>query len=94
METVEIERDGRIAWVFLNRPEKRNAMNPKLHFEMNLVLDELEADTSVGCVVLSGRGGAFSAGQDLKEFFRDLSGDLVAQKKAQRAANDSNRRSL
>jgi len=88
METVEIERDGRIAWVFLNRPEKRNAMNPKLHFEMNLVLDELEADTSVGCVVLSGRGGAFSAGQDLKEFFRDLSGDLVAQKKAQRAAND------
>lgn len=88
MKTVEIEREGRIAWVFLNRPAKKNAMNPALHFEMTEVLEALEADPEVGCVVLSGRGGAFSAGQDLKEFFRDLADDPVAQKKAQRAANE------
>ncbi|WP_163851748.1 p-hydroxycinnamoyl CoA hydratase/lyase [Pseudooceanicola aestuarii] len=88
LTTVEVERDGPVAWVFLNRPDKKNAMNPTLHREMCDVLDALEADTGVGCVVLAGRGGAFSAGQDLKEFFRDLSGDPIAQKQAQRAANE------
>ena len=52
------------------------------------MLEELEGDAAVKCLVLGGRGGAFSAGQDLKEFFRDLSGDLVAQKRAQRNANE------
>ncbi|MGI3171030.1 p-hydroxycinnamoyl CoA hydratase/lyase [Pseudooceanicola sp. C21-150M6] len=85
---VEVEIEGGIAWVYLNRPEKKNAMSPTLHAEMCAVLDELEGDASVKCLVLGGRGGAFSAGQDLKEFFRDLSGDLVAQKKAQRNANE------
>ena len=88
LTTVEVEVEGRIAWVYLNRPEKKNAMNPTLHAEMLAVLEELEADSGIGCVVIGGRGGAFSAGQDLKEFFRDLSDDPVAQKKAQRNAND------
>ncbi|MGQ3489050.1 p-hydroxycinnamoyl CoA hydratase/lyase [Roseovarius pacificus] len=88
LSTVEVEFENRIAWVYLNRPEKKNAMNPALHAEMCRVLDELEADSGVGCVVISGRGGAFSAGQDLKEFFRDLSDDLIAQKQAQRNANE------
>ena len=33
-ETVKVEHEGGIAWVILNRPEKRNAMSPRLHEEM------------------------------------------------------------
>lgn len=88
LTTIEVEVEGGIAWVYLNRPEKKNAMNPTLHAEMIAVLEELEGDANVGCVVLAGRGNTFSAGQDLKEFFRDLSGDPIAFKKAQRNAND------
>ncbi len=62
-------RDG-ISWVTLNRPEKRNAMNPTLHFEMDEALALLEDDPDTKCVIISGAGGNFSAGQDLKEFFR------------------------
>jgi feruloyl-CoA hydratase/lyase len=47
-ETVKVERDtganAGITWVTLNRPEKRNAMSPQLHFDMADVLNELESD--------------------------------------------------
>ncbi|WP_162409538.1 p-hydroxycinnamoyl CoA hydratase/lyase [Acuticoccus sediminis] len=87
MSVVETELEDGVAFVFLNRPEKKNAMNPALHFAMDETLDRLETDPAVRAVVISGRGGAFSAGQDLKEFFRDLEGDPAGQKKAQAAAN-------
>jgi trans-feruloyl-CoA hydratase/vanillin synthase len=66
---VDIE-DG-IAWVTLNRPEKRNCISPALNREMIEVLDAIEVDDSAGVLVLTGAGNAFSAGMDLKEFFRD-----------------------
>jgi len=50
-ETVKIERDDGIAWVVLNRPEKRNAMNPTMHYEMLEVWDELQFDDDVRIVV-------------------------------------------
>ena len=58
--TVKFE-DG-IAWVTLNRPEKRNAMNPALNREMMWVLDGLEMDERCGVVVLTGAGDSFTAG--------------------------------
>jgi feruloyl-CoA hydratase/lyase len=63
-------RDG-IAWVKFNRPEKRNCMSPKLNRQMLRVLDSLEFRDDVGVVVLTGEGSAWSAGMDLKEYFRD-----------------------
>ena len=69
--TVLVEFDEGIAWVTLNRPEKRNAMNPTLNNEMLAVLDALEVDERCGVLVLTGAGDAFSAGMDLKEFFRE-----------------------
>jgi trans-feruloyl-CoA hydratase/vanillin synthase len=66
---VRIE-DG-IAWVTLNRPEKRNAISPGLVYEMVAVLDLLEMDDRACVVVITGAGDAFSAGQDLKEYFRE-----------------------
>ena len=69
--TVLVEFEDGIAWVTLNRPEKRNAMNPTLNNEMLAVLDALEVDDRCGVLVLTGAGDAFSAGMDLKEFFRE-----------------------
>ncbi|MFC3228368.1 p-hydroxycinnamoyl CoA hydratase/lyase [Marinibaculum pumilum] len=78
--------DG-IAWVSLNRPDKRNAMNPALNAYMHEVLDAVEADERVGVMVLTGAGEAFSAGMDLKEYFRETEekGHL-AVRRAQRDA--------
>ena len=61
--------DG-IAWVTLNRPDKRNAISPALAAEMLTVIDELEVDDRCKALVLTGAGDAFSAGMDLKEYFR------------------------
>ena len=69
--TVKVEFDAGIAWVTLNRPDKRNAMSPTLNREMIEVLDLLEVDRRCGVVVLTGAGDSFSAGMDLKEYFRD-----------------------
>ena len=69
---VLVEFTGNIAWVAMNRPEKRNAMNPALNDEMVEVLNALEVDDRCGVVVLTGSGDSFSAGMDLKEYFRDL----------------------
>lgn len=69
--TVAVTVEGGIAWVKFNRPEKRNCMSPKLNRQMMRVLDELEFRDDVGVLVLSGEGSAWSAGMDLKEYFRD-----------------------
>jgi len=70
--TVRVEVVEGIAWVELNRPAKRNAMNPTLNAEMVEVLETLDADDSCGVLVLTGAGEAFSAGMDLKEYFREV----------------------
>jgi len=87
LKTIKLEKAEGIAWVYLNRPEKRNAMSPALHYEADAVLAELETDPETHCVVISGMGEAFSAGQDLKEFFRELDGKPGEIKRATEAAN-------
>src|SRR5689334_11159402 len=73
-ETVHVEIDRRVAWVELNRPDKRNAMNPTMNREMIAVLEALDADDDCGVLVLTGAGESFSAGMDLKEYFREVDG--------------------
>jgi trans-feruloyl-CoA hydratase/vanillin synthase len=68
---VLVEFDDGIAWVALNRPDKRNAINPGIVYEMVAVLDALEGDERARAIVITGAGEAFSAGQDLKEYFRE-----------------------
>jgi trans-feruloyl-CoA hydratase/vanillin synthase len=70
-DTVAVRVSAGIAWVKFNRPEKRNCMSPKLNRQMLRVLNELEFRDDVGVLVLSGEGAAWSAGMDLKEYFRD-----------------------
>ena len=86
-ECVKVEvRDG-IGWAIMNRPEKRNAMSPQLHYDMDDALGRLETDPDARVIVVTGAGGNFSAGQDLKKFFRELENDPFERKKAQRHAN-------
>ncbi|MCW2365638.1 trans-feruloyl-CoA hydratase/vanillin synthase [Sphingobium sp. B7D2B] len=88
-EAVKVTLDDGIAWVSLNRPAKRNAMNPTINREMWQVLDELEVRDDVGVVVLTGEGEAFSAGMDLKEYFRETEGEsAIVQARFRRAATD------
>jgi trans-feruloyl-CoA hydratase/vanillin synthase len=87
-QTVRLEVEDGIAWVTLDRPEKRNAMSPTLNAEMLEVLDVVDADNEAGVLVLTGAGDSFSAGMDLKEYFRevDVAPDFV-QRKVRREAN-------
>ncbi|MFC1921118.1 p-hydroxycinnamoyl CoA hydratase/lyase [Chloroflexota bacterium] len=71
-KNILVKFENGIAWVILNRPEKRNAMSPALNKEMLTVLDALETDSRCKILVLTGAGEAFSAGMDLKEYFRDV----------------------
>ena len=76
--TLEKDDDG-IAWVTLNRPEKRNAMSPQLHYDMEHVMMGLETDDEVQVIVLTGAGDSWSAGMDLREYFRATDNDPTAQ---------------
>jgi trans-feruloyl-CoA hydratase/vanillin synthase len=79
-------KDG-IAWVSFNRPEKRNCMSPKLNRQMKRVIEDLEFRDDVKVLVLAGEGEAWSAGMDLKEYFRETEQQgLSAIRKAQREA--------
>jgi trans-feruloyl-CoA hydratase/vanillin synthase len=65
--------DG-IAWVTMNRPEKRNAMSPALNEEMLATVQALATDERCRVLVLTGAGDSFAAGMDLKEYFRMTDG--------------------
>ncbi len=70
--TVRVEIEDDIAFVIFNRPEKRNAMSPTLNREMRDVLESLELDQQVKVLVLTGAGESWTAGMDLKEYFREI----------------------
>jgi len=73
-ETVLVERDGAIATVILNRPEKLNALTRPMWKRLGDVFLELAADDSVRCVVIRGAGTrAFAPGNDISEFATERS---------------------
>ena len=86
-QTVDVKVDQGIAWVMFNRPEKRNAMSPTLNAEMIQVLEALELDADAKVLVLTGAGDAWTAGMDLKEYFREVdAGPEILQEKIRRDA--------
>jgi len=86
-KNVKVEIEDGIGWVTLNRPEKRNCMSPALNDEMVQVLDALEAMEECKVLVLTGAGDAFSAGMDLREFFRAADGlPYVQQMRVRRSS--------
>ncbi|HZU53773.1 MAG TPA: enoyl-CoA hydratase-related protein [Holophagaceae bacterium] len=72
MPLVLLEKNERVAWVTLNRPDKLNALNNELLKELDAVIASLEEDAETGVVVLTGAGEkAFVAGADISEL-KDL----------------------
>jgi enoyl-CoA hydratase len=67
-DLVLTERDDAVLTVTMNRPDRRNALNPAMMAALTEVLKAAEADPDVRCVVLAGNGPVFCAGLDLKEF--------------------------
>lgn len=86
--TVLVKVEDGIAWVTLNRPAKRNAMSPTLNREMAEVLEVLEVDPDARVLVLTGAGESWTAGMDLKEYFRETDqAPEVFQEKLRRDAS-------
>jgi enoyl-CoA hydratase len=65
METLVLERQDGIAWVWLNRPGQLNFMDPVMFAELHRIFEELEGDENIRVVIITGRGRAFSAGFDV-----------------------------
>jgi 2-(1,2-epoxy-1,2-dihydrophenyl)acetyl-CoA isomerase len=66
LETVDLRRADRVAWITMNRPEALNAWTKQLGREMIEALDTVAADPEVRAIVITGAGRAFSSGADLK----------------------------
>lgn len=70
MSSVVVERRGRIQLITFNRPEVRNAIDLEMTQTIAAALDELDADDGLAVGIVTGAGGYFSAGMDLRAFAR------------------------
>ncbi len=82
-QNIIAETKGRVGLVTLNRPQALNALNSALIAELNVVLDQWEADANIGCIVITGSEKAFAAGADIKEmqaktFIEAYAGDFIS----------------
>jgi len=66
-ESVRLETDDGVATLTLHRPERLNSFTVAMHGEVCAALDEADADPAVRCLVLTGAGRGFCAGQDLAD---------------------------
>ena len=87
MSLLKIESKGRVKVLTFCRPEASNAFNHALRNEVNDALDEAAEDSSIGAVVLTGEGKAFSAGIDLKEL-ASLTGGLPGEASSGEASDE------
>ena len=79
--TLDVQRSGPVARVFLNRPEVRNAFNDGVITELTQTFTALAADSTLRCIVLGGHGKAFCAGADLN-WMRAMAGYSWEQNRA------------
>src|SRR5438128_9171 len=80
LETIDVEYEGAVGRVCLNRPERRNALSPTMVGEFQAALDLMEEDDAVRVVVIKGRGRTFCSGYDLKAYSK---GEEPGPKRAQ-----------
>lgn len=67
-----VEKKPPLAWVYLNRPEKKNAMNPPAWTEIIPIFADLDQDAAIRAVIITGKGPCFTAGIDLMEMVGTL----------------------
>lgn len=93
-KTLKIANQDGVTTVTFNRPEKRNAMNPQLHQDMYDALTALEGDAATRVLVITGAGESFCAGQDLKEYFKEVGDDQARRNLNKRISDDWRNRLL
>jgi enoyl-CoA hydratase len=71
---VEVEIDGAVGWLWLNRPDKHNALSEDMWQDIPDAVHELASDEGVRCLVVAGRGPSFTVGIDLA-MLRSFGGD-------------------
>jgi 2-(1,2-epoxy-1,2-dihydrophenyl)acetyl-CoA isomerase len=87
MADLEVTRDGGVATVTINRPQRKNAVTGDMWAQLAETFRSLAADSEVRCVVVTGAGGDFCSGADLSA--RSSSGRPVHQLAAMRSVNDA-----
>jgi trans-feruloyl-CoA hydratase/vanillin synthase len=93
-KTLLVDFDNGVAVLTLNRPKKRNAMNPVLGEEITDALESLRNDDRCRVLVITGAGESFCAGMDLKEFFIELQDKPADYDRAHRIAVEWRGRTL
>ena len=93
-KTICAEFDDGVCLLTLDRPDKRNAMNPVLGEEITDALEKLRNDKRCRVLVITGAGESFCAGMDLKEFFIDLQDKPAEYDRAHRVAVEWRGRTL
>lgn len=90
-QAIEAKRDGKVLVLTLNRPEKLNAINGRLHHELATIFADVAQDAEANAVVLTGAGRAFSAGGDV-EWFGQVASDPrefdLVQREARKIVQD------
>jgi enoyl-CoA hydratase len=66
-QNIIVETKGRVGIIRLNRPQALNALNRALVLELTQAIEGFEADTNIGCLLITGGDKAFAAGADIKE---------------------------
>ena len=76
---IYIERDGNIAWIRINKPDRLNAFSGTMREDLDAALEELEGDADIRCVIVTGVGRAFSTGGDVSVMRELIADDDVAR---------------
>ncbi len=87
MADIEVTRDGGVATVTINRPQRKNAVTGDMWAQLAETFRSLSADSEVRCVIITGAGGEFCSGADLSA--RTASGKPMHQLTAMRMVNDA-----
>ncbi len=87
-QTLEIEKEGAVDWLTMNRPERLNALNSQMVDELGDYFHRLGRDDSVRVVVMRGAGRAFCAGIDIKEIHGVVANGIAPDVRGQRRVSE------
>lgn len=76
---VYMDREGPVATIHLNRPDKRNALNGAMWAELIALTEEADADPAIKVIIVTGEGGSFAAGADIGEFDKTRTDQAAAE---------------
>ena len=66
------EINGNVAYIWINRPDKKNALDSDVWFGLPKIIEEINDSDEANCIVISGKGDSFSAGIDITMFMSDM----------------------